>query len=250
MVVPATPMEVEIIAPPAPTAPAAPPASPSLEGLVSTLNGDSRQEAARALARLWGETQLPSDSDLCTWAPQQGLACHTGPNGWPQLRALDLPALLKLVGRAGGTTYALLRGLTETTAIIELADQVHRVSQDEVSRLWNGESLVLWRPPVQDLSLLYPGELRAGVKWLRSRLAVLDGVESPAAADEFYDDALRNRVMTFQRRNGLYVDGIVGPQTWMFLSQNLPGAGIPSLDAGPWDATTPSDTPAVALGQP
>jgi murein L,D-transpeptidase YcbB/YkuD len=67
-------------------------------------------------------------------------------------------------------------------------------------------------PPVPPGALLKPGDDDARVAALRARLAAEDELVS-GTAETRYDDRLEEGVRRFQARQGLVVDGIVGPAT-------------------------------------
>jgi murein L,D-transpeptidase YcbB/YkuD len=68
--------------------------------------------------------------------------------------------------------------------------------------------------PFPDGDALKPGMTDVRVPVLRKRLAELDmTVPAPAAAPEFYDDALVAVVRSYQDTKGLTVDGVIGANT-------------------------------------
>lgn len=70
-------------------------------------------------------------------------------------------------------------------------------------------------PPLPDMALLKPGESHPNVPLIRERLAVEDATLSRPEFDGVlqYDARLEQTVRDFQRRHGLKIDGILGPQT-------------------------------------
>lgn len=71
-----------------------------------------------------------------------------------------------------------------------------------------------WQP-LPDMALLKPGESHSNVPLIRERLAVEDATLSRPEFDgvQHYDARLEQTVRDFQRRHGLKIDGIIGPQT-------------------------------------
>lgn len=65
------------------------------------------------------------------------------------------------------------------------------------------------------MPLLKPGETHPNVPLVRNRLAVEDAYlsRSEFSGSTLYDDRLEQTVRDFQRRHGLKIDGIIGPQT-------------------------------------
>src|SRR5262249_27609960 len=148
---------------------------------------------------------------------------------WAVVRRLNLPAILSLTGAGGATRPAVLTGLGDDTATLEVAGQTLTVPLREGERAWDGAFLALWRPPTVTATALAPGTLDRGEPWLRERLAVADGEPTSPRASDLYDEELKRRVMAFQRSQQLAPDGIVGEETLLRLSiVGREGAG-PSL---------------------
>ncbi|MGH8512980.1 MAG: peptidoglycan-binding protein, partial [Gammaproteobacteria bacterium] len=95
--------------------------------------------------------------------------------------------------------------------------------------LWNGYYTVVWRPPEPVDRLISPGSKGPGVLWLRERLDQLDGRQAQVDKPGRYDEALRERVIAFQHRHALAPDGMIGPETLLYLVTAVRTAGNPSL---------------------
>jgi murein L,D-transpeptidase YcbB/YkuD len=92
------------------------------------------------------------------------------------------------------------------------------------------KALATWRQkragtsytPVPSGDALKPGTTDARVPVLRQRLGELDmTVPAPAAAPDFYDDALAAVVKSYQETKGLTVDGVIGANTTRSLNTSL-----------------------------
>ncbi|HET7371460.1 MAG TPA: peptidoglycan-binding protein, partial [Gammaproteobacteria bacterium] len=99
-------------------------------------------------------------------------------------------------------------------------------------RDWNGEFLLLWRPPPDSDGLLRQGMSGPAVAWLGNQLAKLDTDLAPAAGVAAYDATLAGAVRRFQQLHNLRVDGIAGERTLIELNSVLKSAGIPQLRQG------------------
>jgi general secretion pathway protein A len=99
-----------------------------------------------------------------------------------------------------------------------------------VDRYWTGQFLVLWKPPLEGVTVIRPRQSGEKTQWLRTAFAQVDG-----ATFEEYDSTplkkLTNRIIDFQHRRGLQADGIVGPETLIHLTAMHHDPKVPSLSA-------------------
>jgi len=200
---------------PAPTpAPALIPVQ-EIEALLPQLSGDINA-AWRELAPAWKLSLTAPSDDPCRAASAQQLQCYRSDSlTVPLLRQLDRPGILTLHTGNGPPVYAILTGLSDQTATLQVAATPQKVRLVSLGRLWRGEFATYWRPPPG-----YTAGLQAGpvVQRLASQLALLEGVPAlPAstAPPAVLDAALRARVRAFQRAQGLDADGQPGPMTFM-----------------------------------
>jgi general secretion pathway protein A len=217
-------------APVAPMSVAAPAVAPSKPQptLATLLDAKTRvQEAAFAsLFALWGEEYSARPGEPgCDTARRAGLRCLTKTGTWNVLRRLDLPAMLTLVTPSGDRHYATMTALLEDAATLDIAGERVSLPLTEVERFWDGAFTALWRTPGFVGPDLRPGMSSRDVAWLRQQLS--DG--GPAERTTVYDDELKQRVVEFQRANGLTPDGIVGDETLVRLTAISTDARMPSL---------------------
>jgi len=174
--------------------------------------------ADQALFKLWGVTYQPISSDsACQQAEAKGLRCLEGKGDLNELRRLNLPAVLKLVGPQGQSFHVTLKVLQRETATLALGSEAVPAALEELTSIWKGQYTLLWRPPPQ-----YHGNLREGdggpaVKWLESRLRRVQGKAVPLRKDPVLDAVLVERVKRYQLSKGLKPDGLVGPRTLILL---------------------------------
>ncbi len=192
----------------------------------------------QALVRHW-DAAVPRAADLdilCQALPDRGLRCaRFAPTGLnPQLlQQLNRPALLWL----GETKAPLLVLRLRTVATGQVLAEVGRVlpgeetleqplgrqyvAWSEISDLWNGQAIILWRPPAifgGRLPSVRLGDSGEQVLWLRALLQEAGFTVTPA--ERRFDQALAEQVRAFQSRYGLLPDGVVGQNTLIQL-QNV-----------------------------
>jgi general secretion pathway protein A len=176
-------------------------------------------------------------SDPCAAAAAQQLQCYRGGNlTAPLLRQLGRPGILTLQPDSGPAVYAVLVGLNDRTATLQVAGELRTVRLVALVRLWKGEFASFWRAPPGYDPPLHAGSTGAAIQELAARLDQLDGTPpaSPASAPtaRVLDADLKARVRDFQRAHGLTPDGQPGPMTFMQIESAL-GAHEPRLRTEP-----------------
>lgn len=217
----------------APAAPDAAPASapaPSLDEeliLASDLTGTGT--ALAVLAGLWGIA--PDEAPRsCEQAARSGFECVYQRGSWNSLQQYDRPAILTLTDSKGDDHQAVLAAVSGEMAelLVGGVEVTHPV--DEVSDLWFGQFLLLWRPANGSSVALGPGTNHPNVAWLRQCLAAIGArYRAEPLSSEVYDAALEARVREFQRDHRLQVDGLAGRQTQMIINSLTADGGVPRL---------------------
>jgi general secretion pathway protein A len=88
------------------------------------------------------------------------------------------------------------------------------VSRDAVETKWLGEYMVTW-PQAPDWPVqISRGETGAAVDIV---MEMAEFADPSWNGGEAFDSGFESWLMTFQRRNGLKADGIVGPNTLIYL---------------------------------
>ena len=174
---------------------------------------NQHQEAWQALADLWEDGERANDmQSACDGVEGTGYACLRDHGSWARVQQLGLPALLVLQG--DDTKYLLLRGMTPDGLLLGSEESSLEVSRQAVEDQWLGEFIVLW-PQAPD----WPGQVRRG----ESGAAVDIIMQMAAFADPawrgggVFDENFELWLVAFQQRHGLKADGIVGPNTLLYL---------------------------------
>lgn len=178
--------------------------------------------ALQALLARWGiHNNQVALSALCDEVVHHGLQCLHEKGGWDLLRRYNRPALLTMKKEHGeGGTLALVE-MNKEHAIVATSDGPRKVSYQEMESYWDGEFVILWRPPLEGVSLITEGSAQWAVKWLTEALRRFDGKDYPVTV---FDRDTQQRLRNFQQSQGLVADGIAGPRTFIHLN-TLSGKG-------------------------
>ena len=183
-----------------------------------------------ALAELWS---ISYDSDNVAACPQvaaQGLRCMSQRGSFNVLRQLDRPVILTLTDSAGNSYQPLLVSMDESSAQLRFGGSTESFSLAEITNLWFGQYMLIWRPPNGVAVSIKRGMRDENVRWLRDSLAALDGGEpSPADDPDYFDAELEQRLMAFQRQQRLEVDGLAGQKTQIIINSLLATGDRPRL---------------------
>ena len=206
-------------------------ADASTRSRLAELLGDPSLRADRqsAFATLYGRWGIAPERAAPCGARSDGIECLSREGTWIRLRRMGLPAIIELTSPAGSKRYAALTALGPRTAMLQFGERAITVPLDEIEPLWNGASILLWKPPFPGVASIGPGARGKDIEWLRRRLASIDGDPVPITGADVYDDRLRQRVIAFQQNRSLVPDGIAGAETLTQLSAALRDPGIPVL---------------------
>lgn len=143
------------------------------------------------------------------------------------LRLTNKPVVLKLSNaKTGSYFYVTLVSIDDKRVEIAQGTKIKTFSVQDISVIWSGENILLWKPPA-----FYKRKLRIGntgdmVEWLDKYQAQVQ--RRPATGRKVYESRLSDYVKEFQQSVGLTPDGIVGPMTILYL-QGMLGNDHPSL---------------------
>ena len=183
-----------------------------------------RDAAWTDLAKLWVLALPPGDP--CDMIERQQLACYRSDTGTlAQVKLMDRPVVVKLFDRSGRSGRALLLGLNAKTARLAVDQRQWVMPIDAFESLWRGEFGTLWRMPAGYEKPLRPGGSGAAAQALAQSLATLASAKPNADAKDTNalraEGTTRSRLLAFQRAQGLPVDGMAGPTTFMLLNRAL-----------------------------
>jgi general secretion pathway protein A len=189
-----------------------PPASSQLPTATALLG--SENAGLQELGRIWN-TSLPG-SDPCAAAIRNRLQCFKTTrmtlNGLGQI---GRPAVLTLSLPGQESRWAVLIALTADTATLRAGPETWQLPLPVLADIWRGEYATLWQQPPGHQGELKQGETGAAGAWLRQQFDRLAATQ-PQYASTY---SLSSRVEAFQRSQGLEVDGVAGPMTFMQLNR-------------------------------
>jgi hypothetical protein len=148
------------------------------------------------------------------------------------LRALNLPALLRIKAADGASRLVVLRTLDPWHATLQGVGPTGavRISSAELEALWGGEAWVPWRDFEALPDVLQSGWSGRAPLWLQQSLAALGFYTGPLTGR--FDAETQAAVRAFQRSRDLSEDGTVGPRTKMALYDSLGRYELPRLHSG------------------
>ena len=187
------------------------------------------ESALATLLELWG-IEYRRGVRGCSQATAAGLECLFQRGSWSGLKQFDRPAVLTLVDSRGAAHRVVLSAIEGETVelLIGGVTVTHRIT--EVSEMWFGQYLLLWRPPSGASAAIGPGTRGPEVVWLRQSLAAIGERYQTAAVDsDEFDDDLQQQVRAFQRDHRLDVDGLAGHQTQIIINTLLAPDDTPRL---------------------
>ena len=194
----------------------------------------STESALMTLLDLWG-LEYQRGQRGCAQASAAGHECLFQRGSWSGLKQFDRPAILTLIDRRGAAHDVVLTAVSGATVELSIGGVAVTHSLADLTDMWFGEYLLLWRPPNGSSEALGPGSAGSGVAWLRASLAAIDArYDTSNPASDVYDEELANKVRDFQRDNRLDVDGLAGHQTQIIITtllepDNTPRLTIPRL---------------------
>ncbi|HZW59902.1 MAG TPA: AAA family ATPase [Woeseiaceae bacterium] len=189
------------------------------------------ESAMQTLLGLWGIDYDPAAGTGCAQAAAAGLRCLFQRGSLAVIRRLNRPAMLTLTDSAGDNHSPVLTAIDGDTVELVFGSTSLHVPERQLADLWFGQYVLLWRPPPGAAGAIRPGSRGENVRWLRQSLATLDGIDADDESPDYFDAGLERRLMAFQRRHRLQVDGLAGQQTLILINSLLADDGTPLLAA-------------------
>ena len=185
----------------------------TLPGIDSDWLEQQQQKVWQSIAELWQDgNSANAILSACNGVSGTGYACLSDQGNWSRIRKLGLPVILVL--HDDSSKFLVLQGFSQDGLLVGSGDNVIEVSRDAVEARWLGEYIVAW-PQAPD----WPGQIRRGESGAAVDIVMdMAGLAEPAwIGAGIFDADFESWLMTFQRQRGLKADGIVGPNTLIYL---------------------------------
>ena len=121
-----------------------------------------------------------------------------------------------------------LVGLSNDTARLAIGNRDYTFPLSEIDEVWGGAFILLWKPPFAS-RWISPGDRGEDVLWVRRALDKLEGRDPDPADSDLYDEKLRKRILSFQRKRSLIQNGVVQAETLVQLALAFGEPNAPSL---------------------
>lgn len=179
----------------------------------------SNLQAYQTLFKRWHLSyNLLTDGTPCYFAQTQGLSCLHEQSGIQALKLLNRPAILSLYDDVKQLQYATLISIKDDAVEIVLSGQSQIITLQQLESYWKGDFSLLWRKPPAYSEPIKPGNAGNVVLWLSKTMNEINQL-SHLSPLSYYDKDLVKQVKTFQLREGLKGDGIVGVRTLIHINQ-------------------------------
>ncbi len=190
----------------------------------------SDDSSYKALFELWGlDYNKVEHGSPCSFAKDQGFKCHRDQYGIKSLRELNRPAVLTLYDEYDQLEYVMIKSLDGNEAKLVIAGNEQIVPVSQLMAHWKGEFSIIWQIPDGYFQPIVPGDSGRAVLWLNKRM--LDIKHRPGIIPHnYYDDSLLEQVKSFQLKQGLEADGVIGIRTLIHINQAI-NQKIPILES-------------------
>ncbi len=194
-----------------------------LKGQLSREDGaQGRRAAYSELFKIWGISyQSTLSSNPCETALNADLRCLKKNGSWSEIDTLNAPLILELWPDFERPQYALLREKAENRYSLWINNREITVNRQTLKDSWFGSYEILWQPPPGYSKILSLGDEHPNIAWLKNLLAKRDNYFFNSEELTIYNQELLTIIEKFQRDSGLLVDGVIGPLTWIKLSDYL-----------------------------
>lgn len=207
------PPQVEVVPPPVSSEQVEIVVPETIEALDEVWLEKHQETVWQGLADLW---QQPGASfaiqAACNGNNSLGYACLRDQGSWSKINRLGLPAVLILYGET--PSFLLLQGVDGDRLLVGAPETSTTVSKESVEPLWLGTYLIAWPQAAGWPPLISRGSTGAAVATI---LEMASRVDDPYSGELEFDTAFEQWLKSFQLRNGLEADGIVGRNTLLHL---------------------------------
>lgn len=184
---------------------------------VAALNADwleSHQLGVwQGFAEIWKEPGAArAIQAACSGDNSKGYDCLHDQGSWSRIRHLGLPVVLLLQG--DNPSYLLVQGMDDDRLLVGAPGQMTTVSRNSVDSRWLGGYLVAWPQASSWPPFIGLGDDGLAVSKV---MEMATRVDVPYHGNQVFDVNFENWLKSFQKRNGLAADGIVGRKTLLYL---------------------------------
>lgn len=170
-------------------------------------------QAWHSFAELWQDSgDANAIASACDGTSGTGYACLREQGNWLRIRNLGLPVILVIQDE--NPRLLLLRGFSDEGLLVGGGDGVIEVARTAVEKRWLGEYIVAWPQAADWPRQISRGESGAAVDIV---MEMAEYADPSWSGGNVFDSGFESWLMAFQRRNGLDADGIVGPNTLIYL---------------------------------
>ncbi len=203
----------------------------ALNSRIGALAAVLRQWNRQLLQDVWPMEGVDSDTFFRLSARHSGMEVLRTKGNLTLIKKLNLPAILEFPPPDGSDVrFMALVGFEGDEIRLSDGDDTFSVAPALLTELWNGVAHIFWKDYFNYTGVIpisSPGEVILSLK-VHLKAKGFPIQEMTAA----YDTTTRLAVETIQARNGLYVDGMVGPMTKIVLYNEDPSLNSPRLAGG------------------
>lgn len=172
-----------------------------------------QQVVWQGLADLWRQPGAAfTIQAACNGDNSLGYACLIDQGNWLKITKLGLPVILVLQGDT--PSFLLLQGVDGDRLLVGSMEGLTTVSRASVESRWLGTYLVAWPQAAGWPPFIGRGGIGSAVDTVMEMAARVD---DPYNGEQVFDAAFELWVKSFQARNGLEPDGIIGRNTLLNL---------------------------------
>ncbi len=172
-----------------------------------------QQAVWQGLEELWQHPGAAfSIQAACNGDNSKGYACLSDQGSWSKIRHLGLPVVLVLQGQT--QNFLLLHGIDGDRLLVGTADQLQTVSKESVELRWLGSYLVVWPQASEWPTVVQRDDSGPAVTTI---IEMATRVDLPYHGEQRFGAAFERWLKSYQIRNGLQADGIVGRKTLLYL---------------------------------
>jgi len=181
-----------------------------------TLDQGELSSAVSELASHWPSLEAEAVERACTDAVNEasdaGAACLQKRGSWRFIESLGLPVILRL--DEPSSAYVVVVGIAGDRVLLSHRGQEISAPLIQLDRRWLGEFFVAWP---DDGSILQSGDRGAAVIAMKTLAAAAPEQAWSGTIDEDFSEEFARWVEDFQSFHGLRSDGMIGPETRLYL---------------------------------